>query len=507
VELPEGETAADIAAGSAASFVLTDSGNVYCIGRDSRVSLLNLDAVQDGAVPARIACVNDFCVLSEHWTDSTVGRYKALEKQLLKSLEAVHLKAAAVARTHLSPQSDEARAALKVALHVLVEICSNLVQADWPAFLLSHCGELALIKDSSRFERAACDFNQAVLDCLVGECLPDVDTESALSAKSPAGPEGESRKEKLQYLFFEWIGALDLLIDCLMAMSIEGRKCKTLAVLRACDSVEKCASNLKSIQRSTEKARQVADETCRFWDAAGPRLLPLKTPRRRVVLDSKVVPIALAHASSFTKTWIILMNDSLVVHSGYSGVAQYSLHVVWVESVERENRHEISLITPEDTLVLLAPSGVNKTDWLNALQRSILDSLYCHHVEATADGSRLRCASPRSRSPPIARKTTYTFCKSSDLRGATYDGCWLQGKMHGSGTLTWPDGRVYRGLWRHNEQHGNGRLETPAAVYEGQWTRGKFEGRGRILHNSGDTYEGMLKDDKPHGQGIFKQGR
>ncbi len=44
--------------------------------------------------------------------------------------------------------------------------------------------------------------------------------------------------------------------------------------------------------------------------------------------------------------------------------------------------------------------------------------------------------------------------RMADLKGAEYEGTWMQGKMHGQGKITWPDGRVYKGQLRQNQKHG-----------------------------------------------------
>ena len=109
----------------------------------------------------------------------------------------------------------------------------------------------------------------------------------------------------------------------------------------------------------------------------------------------------------------------------------------------------------------------------------------------------------------------YTFSKLPDLKGAEYEGSWLQGKMHGKGCLRWPDGRYFQGQFRQNQRHGFGKMEIPEVtnkgrsktIFEGQWKFDKFEGHGKIIYANGDVYQGMVKDGKPHGQGVMKQGK
>ena len=52
--------------------------------------------------------------------------------------------------------------------------------------------------------------------------------------------------------------------------------------------------------------------------------------------------------------------------------------------------------------------------------------------------------------------------------GAKYDGDFLGGFLHGSGTLVGFDGSNYSGSWRMNIQHGLGKKQyCNSDVYEG----------------------------------------
>jgi hypothetical protein len=57
----------------------------------------------------------------------------------------------------------------------------------------------------------------------------------------------------------------------------------------------------------------LTNTTAEFWEMAGPKMAGLMLPSRRVYLDSRNTPIGVAHATSFSKNWIILMNDILVI--------------------------------------------------------------------------------------------------------------------------------------------------------------------------------------------------
>ena len=61
-----------------------------------------------------------------------------------------------------------------------------------------------------------------------------------------------------------------------------------------------------------------------------------------------------------------------------------------------------------------------------------------------------------------------------------YEWEWKDGKEHGQGCYTYPDGAVYKGMSKDGEQHGQGHLTYPSgAIYEGDFKDGKRHGQGR----------------------------
>lgn len=55
-----------------------------------------------------------------------------------------------------------------------------------------------------------------------------------------------------------------------------------------------------------------------------------------------------------------------------------------------------------------------------------------------------------------------------------YKGYYVDGKMEGTGTLTWADGSYYRGGWKANQPHGIGRFYDARVdkSYNGHWREG-----------------------------------
>jgi len=114
-----------------------------------------------------------------------------------------------------------------------------------------------------------------------------------------------------------------------------------------------------------------------------------------------------------------------------------------------------------------------------------------------------------------------TFAES----GQKYAGQFAEGRFHGAGAFTSPDGSRYDGQWyeeaRHgegvllkvingggshtkysgqwvmNKKHGEGTFEDSATgIYSGQWENGLQSGRGIQIEPDGTKYEGKWKDGK-----------
>ncbi|KAM9765121.1 LOW QUALITY PROTEIN: junctophilin-3 [Menidia menidia] len=133
--------------------------------------------------------------------------------------------------------------------------------------------------------------------------------------------------------------------------------------------------------------------------------------------------------------------------------------------------------------------------------------------------------------------------------GGSYCGEWEQGKAHGRGVCTgpqgqgeyagawshgfevlgaytWPSGNSYRGTWAQGKRHGvgveskgcweyrgewtqgyrgrYGQLESRAsgARYEGTWSNGRQDGYGTETYSDGGTYQGQWLAGTRHGYGV-----
>ena len=90
-----------------------------------------------------------------------------------------------------------------------------------------------------------------------------------------------------------------------------------------------------------------------------------------------------------------------------------------------------------------------------------------------------------------------------------YNGYWENGRRHGEGVFTYPNGDVYSGWWKFGEKEGTGTYQFKATgmkIY-GQWKQSKVT-TGKWIYPNGTFYEGSFANNKPSGKGkwVFKNG-
>lgn len=96
--------------------------------------------------------------------------------------------------------------------------------------------------------------------------------------------------------------------------------------------------------------------------------------------------------------------------------------------------------------------------------------------------------------------------------GKWYDihGNYVNGKRHGYGVMTWPDGSSYRGEFYNDEITGKGKyIYADGKIYTGPMVKGKANGIGILEWPDGTRYEGEFVDNRMEGKGtlIYPDGR
>lgn len=80
----------------------------------------------------------------------------------------------------------------------------------------------------------------------------------------------------------------------------------------------------------------------------------------------------------------------------------------------------------------------------------------------------------------------------SFLGGTRAEGHMNNGKFEGFGTCVWPEDRGrYSGDWQNGKRHGEGIYSAPdGREYVGEWKEGRRDGWGCLFHPCGEMYEG-----------------
>ena len=88
--------------------------------------------------------------------------------------------------------------------------------------------------------------------------------------------------------------------------------------------------------------------------------------------------------------------------------------------------------------------------------------------------------------------------------GNRYVGAFYDGKPNGIGTAYYTNGERYEGRWKDGVRHGKGILVAENGDrHEGEWRHGKRRGPGVLVFENGNRFAGEYRDDKRNGDGIF----
>lgn len=89
-----------------------------------------------------------------------------------------------------------------------------------------------------------------------------------------------------------------------------------------------------------------------------------------------------------------------------------------------------------------------------------------------------------------------------------YNGCINENQEnHGKGLLVFTEGNektTYNGCWQNGKMHGTGTLtQSNGYKYEGNWKNGKMHGTGILTYSNGNRYEGDFYKNERHGEGTL----
>uniref|UniRef100_A0A672IXI3 Alsin Rho guanine nucleotide exchange factor ALS2 n=1 Tax=Salarias fasciatus TaxID=181472 RepID=A0A672IXI3_SALFA len=272
-------------------------------------------------------------------------------------------------------------------------------------------------------------------------------------------------------------------------------------------------SNYESLSLSLLRRKREAEITLQFWKShSGKTAEVLRLPRRRVVCESSNRSLTLQNAGRFSNHWFILFNDALV-HTQFTTHHVYPLASLWVKPPVFIDckllsvsplcifSHAIKITCPEESFTVVASTPQEKNKWLRSLTQAV--------DQALGGGGQ---GSARGETA-MSRTVSHTFIADERLKGAQYSGGWLAGRIHGRGTMKWPDGRTYHGNFKNGLEDGYGSFVEPNKVlnkpdsYQGQWREGKIHGFGKYKYASGEVYEGCFYEGQRHGYGMLSSGK
>ncbi|XP_071484586.1 alsin-like [Diadema antillarum] len=291
------------------------------------------------------------------------------------------------------------------------------------------------------------------------------------------------------------------------------------------------SASWEELRKMVDRKQSDADDTRVFWESCPAKLAEsIKSPDRRLIRDSRNRPLQLASGKRLSTHWFLLFND-IFVHATedtkvplpsvqkppepdkFSSHQIFSLALVWAEPVPDSDQvtNALQLNMPEETLLLQAPSAMEKAEWLWSINQAIDAILTASQKPSSGDVTQKD--SPFQKVPPkLTRQGRHVFGNAGVHKDAVYEGTWLNGKPNGKGILRWPDGKKYTGNFLQGLQQGHGVLTIPGPdpsqqeVYEGQWHDGRMHGVGVLRYHNGSVYQGEFQDGVLHGHGTLQIG-
>ncbi|XP_005747879.1 alsin-like isoform X1 [Pundamilia nyererei] len=273
-------------------------------------------------------------------------------------------------------------------------------------------------------------------------------------------------------------------------------------------SLDQGHKDCESLSSSLLRRKKEAETTFLFWKThSGKTTECLRLPRRRVVCESSNRSLTLQNAGRFSNHWFILFNDALVHTQGtipsqsfFSTHHVYPLTCLWVKPVTENGSglHALKITCPEESFTLVASTPQEKNKWLRSLNQTV---------------DQILGGGGQGSSPAMTRTASYTFTADERFKDGQYTGSWLAGRVHGRGTMKWPDGRLYKGNFKNGLEDGYGNCVIPNKLlnktdtYQGQWREGKIHGFGKYKYASGEVYEGCFCDGQRHGYGMLSSGK
>jgi hypothetical protein len=349
LQIPQDETARDVAASGNTSLVLTDIGKMYVCGggdRSTRWRVIQANRLINQPnllLPVAAFLLPGYFVLNSAPVSEQTASLISREKVMLRQMDGVlHLLQTLFPSSPGSSAVDPTIQTVQQRLNQAVFLLATCVHKSSAGLLLDYT-QTGLYRHSQAWEHVVRGLSAAVCDCIAADSLyldahqthhQHLITDLLVSRFGLPRTAIRGQAELEQVLVQAAVKISETYVKGLAALSAAERG-EEDEQQRARGLQDRLASLMAMLQE-IERERQAADRTRHFWKSVGgsnSRLieaqLPQRVPSRRLLLDSRYQPVSLSGA--MTKHWLLLMSDVLVDY-GYQLVV-HPLQTIWLESL------------------------------------------------------------------------------------------------------------------------------------------------------------------------------
>jgi hypothetical protein len=221
---------------------------------------------------------------------------------------------------------------------------------------------------------------------------------------------------------------------------------------------------------------------------------------------------------------VLLFNDVIAFVIDTPKQKQVMSHIafdtLWLMDLPNESAGALGfeLQTPDVTYRCMAKEKSVRDRFYDDIEKQLL-------VDLTAKGALSPNDASIRKTSERVRKATYQWELGGSYEGewvnakmhgkgvrvsangATFDGYFVKGFFHGQGTAVYISGDHYSGEWARDLPHGKGTLTVKTSLgekrYVGDWESGRKKGQGVMTWENGDSYEGGWDNDHFHGRGTL----
>lgn len=249
-------------------------------------------------------------------------------------------------------------------------------------------------------------------------------------------------------------------------------------------------------------------------------LSPLLVPHRILITEGEME----ITAGGVNKGNVMLLfNDVIAFVTDTPKLKQVMSHIafdtLWLMDLPSESHtHGFELQTPDTTYRCLTKDKTVRDQFYQDIEKQLLADLTSKGALTDADASlprtseRVRKAmfkweSGGSYEGEWVNAKMHGHGVRTSANGAHFEGQFVKGFLHGQGTGRYITGDTYVGEWSRDLPHGKGTLTVKTSLgekrYVGEWEAGRKKGAGQMAWENGDVYDGHWDNDLFHGRGTL----